>query len=66
MLTVTILNWLLSIAYYSLQPQAALAIIYLTASDRPRRVRELLLLVGVTLGNVISDLSDLADPGPVR
>ena len=43
------LNWLLSIAYYSLQPQAALAIIYFSVSGRIGRIRELLLLAGVTL-----------------
>jgi hypothetical protein len=43
------LSWLLPIAYCSLQPQAALAIIYFTVSDRTARIGELLLLVGVTL-----------------
>jgi hypothetical protein len=42
------LSWLLPIAYYSLQPQVALSIIYFVASGRTARIRELLLLAGVT------------------
>jgi hypothetical protein len=42
------LSWLFPIAYYSLEPQAALSIIYFTVSNRIVRIGELLLLVGVT------------------
>ena len=49
-----ILNWLLSIAYSSLQPQAALSIIYFAVSGRTGRIRELLLLAGVTLAATIA------------
>jgi hypothetical protein len=42
-------SWLAHIAYYSLQPQAALSIIYFAVSDRTARIGELLLLAGVTL-----------------
>ena len=44
-----ILSWLLQIAYHSLQPQAALSIIYFAVSGRTGRIGELLLLAGVTL-----------------
>jgi PAP2 superfamily len=47
------LSWLLAIAYYSLQPQAALSIIYFTVSGRTARIRELLLLAGVTLAAAV-------------
>lgn len=49
MLSHPILSWLLSIAYYSLQPQAAFSIIYFVVSGRTGRIRELLLLSGATL-----------------
>ena len=49
MLSQPILSWLLSIAYYSLQPQAALSMIYFAVSGRTGRIRELLLLAGATL-----------------
>ena len=40
-------------AYYSLQPQAALSIIYFAVSGRSARIRELLLLAGVTLAATV-------------
>jgi membrane-associated phospholipid phosphatase len=43
-----ILDWLFPIAYYSLESQAALSIIYFTASNRTVRIGELLLLMGAT------------------
>jgi hypothetical protein len=49
LLSQPILSWLLLIAYYSLQPQAAFAIIYFAVSGRTGRIRELLLLAGATL-----------------
>jgi hypothetical protein len=49
MLSQPILSWLLAIAYSSLRPQVAFSIIYFTASGRAARIRELLLLGGVTL-----------------
>lgn len=49
MLGQPILKWLLIIAYYSLQPQAALSIIYFAVSGRIARIKELLLLAGTTL-----------------
>jgi hypothetical protein len=48
------LRWLLPIAYYSLQPQAALSIIYFAVSGRTARIGELLLLAGATLA--VTDL----------
>ena len=53
MLSQPILSWLLSIAYYSLQPQAALSIIYFAVSGRTGRIRELLLLAGATLAATV-------------
>jgi hypothetical protein len=46
-------SWLLPIAYYSLQPQAALSIIYFAVSGRTARIGELLLLAGVTLAAAV-------------
>jgi PAP2 superfamily len=43
-----ILSWLLLVAYASLLPQTILSIIYFPATDRPARIRELLLLAGAT------------------
>ncbi|MBR1298586.1 phosphatase PAP2 family protein [Bradyrhizobium sp. AUGA SZCCT0042] len=54
MLSWPALSWLLTIIYYSLQPQAALSIVYLALSGRTGRIKELLLLAGVTLVATIS------------
>jgi hypothetical protein len=48
------LSWLLSIAYYSLHPQGALSVMYFAVSGRTERIRELLLLAGVTLAATVS------------
>ncbi|MCK1549559.1 phosphatase PAP2 family protein [Bradyrhizobium sp. 177] len=54
MLSRPALSWLLTIIYYSLQPQAALSIVYLAKSGRTGRLKELLLSAGVTLVATIS------------
>jgi membrane-associated phospholipid phosphatase len=43
------LSWPFLIAYSSMEPQAALSILYFAVSDKTARIRELLLLAGVTL-----------------
>jgi PAP2 superfamily len=64
MLSWPTLSWLLPIAYSSLQPQAALSIIYFAVSGRTARIGELLLLAGATLAvtDVISAIYPTLGP----